>query len=66
MLIFAENDEMIPRKHPDNIADKLLESKVEVKTALLMGATHNSFSEDRHYQKSLQNFMDKYPSTPEN
>ena len=57
LLIIAENDEMIPRKHSNNLADALLEANVEVEIALLMGATHNSFSEDRHYKESLQNFI---------
>ncbi len=57
MLLIAEHDEMIPRKHSNNLADALLAANVEVKIELLMRATHNSFSEDPHYQKSLQNFI---------
>ena len=62
LLIIAENDEMIPRKHSNNLADALLEANVEVEIELLMGATHNSFSEDRHYKESLQNFMGEFTS----
>ena len=57
MLLIAENDEMIPKKHSTNLADALIDANVEVKVELLMGATHNSVSEDKHYQESLQNFM---------
>ncbi len=59
ILIIAENDAMIPRKHSNNLADALLEANVDVKIELLMGATHNSLSEDGHYQQSLQNFIDE-------
>ncbi len=59
MLLIAENDEMIPRKHSNNLADALLEANVEVKVEILMGATHNSVSEGKHYQESLQSFMNE-------
>lgn len=59
MLLIAEKDEMIPKKHSTNLTNALMEANVEVKIEILMGATHNSISEDKHYQKALQNFMDK-------
>lgn len=56
MLIIAESDEMIPRKHSTNLGNALKEANVDVAIELLRGVTHN-FSKDHHYQESLQRFM---------
>lgn len=57
-LLIAENDEMIPRKHSDNLGVALKEANVEVTIEILTGATHN-FSEDKHYKESLQRLMNE-------
>lgn len=57
LVLIAEHDQIIKRKHTNRLISAFAESQITVK--ILVGTDHNNISQDKNYYQLLKQFIDK-------